>query len=458
VSRREVLYWDALLAAVDEPMERGVGVELFDELGLPRLLRDPRASLHQVLRQVPEYEGLLSPDVDVDALSDEDALRRQALLLKLIGNCFGGPRGESTTASQLSAWQQDVSLYERAMGLARGQLLAGRAGAVRSPTGHGGGPRLGEEDVAEAMAQIDQGRGAMSLPDLSAHLVGVEKSIIDRMALREVLKDPELASKLTPSMALTEHLLRDKEHLEGPALRHAKELIRRFVDELGDLLAREVASSPKGAIDPSVSPKRVFRNLDLKRTIWGNLTHWDPERGRLLVDRLFFHHRQRKTNKTRLVVVVDQSGSMVPAMVNCTILASIFAALPRVEAHLIAYDTRAMDLSDWVTDPFEVLLRTQLGGGTDGTCAIPFVQGLITDPRNTVIAWISDFYDNRELMPWFRALKQSGVCFIPVGSVSTSGYFSVDGWFRSELKAMGTPIVSGSLKTLVRELRSVLPV
>ncbi|MDH5676546.1 MAG: hypothetical protein OEZ06_30790 [Myxococcales bacterium] len=108
-------------------------------------------------------------------------------------------------------------------------------------------------------------------------------------------------------------------------------------------------------------------------------------------------------------------------------------------------------------DPLEVLLRTQLGGGTDGMCVALYVQDSIVDPENTVVAWISDFYDNRDLLPWFQAIKQSGVSFVPVGSVSSSGYFSVDGWFRAELKAMGTPVLSGSLKTVIRELRAVLP-
>ncbi len=156
-------------------------------------------------------------------------------------------------------------------------------------------------------------------------------------------------------------------------------------------------------------------------------------------------------------MVVDQSGSMVPAMVNCTILASIFSGLPKIDAHLVAYDTQALDLSSWVHDPFEVLLRTTLGGGTDGMSAVPFVQGKIVDPRNTVIAWISDFYDNRDLMPVFTSWVRGGVNYIPVGSVSSSGYFSVDSWFRQELKALGTPVLSGSLKTLIRELKSALP-
>ena len=141
-------------------------------------------------------------------------------------------------------------------------------------------------------------------------------------------------------------------------------------------------------------PKRVFRNLDLDRTIWKNLTNWSPEDQRLYVDRLFYRQTARRTTPARLIVVVDQSGSMVDSMVNCTILASIFAGLPKVDVHLIAYDTRAIDLTPWVHDPFEVLLRTNLGGGTDGTVAMALARPKVADPRNTVMVWISDFYES----------------------------------------------------------------
>ena len=128
------------------------------------------------------------------------------------------------------------------------------------------------------------------------------------------------------------------------------------------------------------------RNLDLDRTIWKNLTNWDPEEEQLYVDRLYYRHTSRKTTPQRLIVVVDQSGSMVDSMVNCTILASIFAGLPKVDVHLIAYDTQALDLTPWAHDPFETLLRTKLGGGTakipsmtvaakTGTAQIPVAGG-----------------------------------------------------------------------------------
>ena len=451
-ARRQFVYWQTLLTALgSEEQSQSVNrmmKELAVDLDLPALVTEPRASIDQIVKRDPSLEPLLRLPDDPDELPEDEALKRTVLYLKSVLNVFGNVGGETVSAEEYSQWLSDVRAFEKASGYRPGTLMRGQ--------GTGGGPAATDDDVEEALDEIARGGGLMSEPEIQAGLKGIEKRLIDRMKLREVLNDAKLAAKLTPSMALTEQLLRDKDHLTGAALKHAKALIGRFVQELGDVLAREVASASTGEIDRSIPPKRTFRNLDLKRTIWANLTNWDPESDRLYVDRLYYHQRAKKLNKTRLIVVVDQSGSMVPAMVNCTILASIFAGLPKVDAHLVAYDTQALDLSPWVDDPFEVLLRTQLGGGTDGVCAIPYVQGKIVDPKNTVVAWISDFYDNRDLMPWFTQLVRGGVNFIPVGSVSSSGFFSVDSWFRKELKGLGTPVLSGSLKTLIKELKSAL--
>ena len=109
-------------------------------------------------------------------------------------------------------------------------------------------------------------------------------------------------------------------------------------------------------------------------------------------------------------------------------------------------------------DPFETLLRTQLGGGTDGTVAMALVQPKIADPRNTVVVWISDFYESRSepLVEAMTAIVRSGARFIPVGSVNSSGQGSVNPWFRQRFKDLGTPVISGHIRKLVFELKKFL--
>ncbi|MEU4106185.1 VWA domain-containing protein, partial [Streptomyces tanashiensis] len=345
---------------------------------------------------------------------------------------------------------------------AQGALQPAGVGLPAGELSGGDGAGAGGEDVEQQLRGERGARAAGAALDgggLGPELGAIEADLVQRMHLREVLADPALAARLTPSMSLIEQLLRDKGNLSGVALANAKALIRRYVDEVARVLRTQVEKATAGELDRSVPPKRVFRNLDLDRTIWKNLTNWSPEEERLYVDRLYYRHTVRRTTPQRLVVVVDQSGSMVDSMVNCTILASIFAGLPKVDVHLIAYDTRAIDLTPWVHDPFDVLLRTNLGGGNDGPVAMAMARPKIAEPRNTVMVWISDFYEFDRSQPLFEGIEEvhrSGVRFIPVGSVTSSGRQEVNPWFRERFKALGTPVISGHIDKLVHELKTFL--
>ncbi|MFF3670602.1 VWA domain-containing protein [Microtetraspora malaysiensis] len=433
-NRRQVLYW-RLLARLFDPEEQpaleAASVAVAGDLGLPPALLDPSVSVDNLVQRFPELgdelRNLMAEPDDAAAPAPErvgaDEVRRAALVSKLLLNVFSTGTG-SVTATQLADWQQDAAWFQRGLGCEPGQLRS----------------RPGGEELAGVLA-------------------GLEGDLVRRMRLREVLADPALARRLTPSMSLIEQLLRDKANLSGVALANAKALIRRYVDEVAEVLRTQVEKTTVGSIDRSVPPKRVFRNLDIERTIWKNLTNWNADDQRLYVDRLYYRQTARRTTPARLIVVVDQSGSMVDSMVNCTILASIFAGLPKVDVHLIAFDTRALDLTPWVHDPFEVLLRTNLGGGNDGPVAMALARQKIADPRNTAMVWISDFYEFDRSQPLFdgiRAVHQSGVRFIPVGSVNSSGHQSVDPWFRQRFKDLGTPVISGHIRKLVFELKNFL--
>ncbi|MFE6985300.1 VWA domain-containing protein [Streptomyces griseus] len=437
-NRRQVLYWRLLARLFDgeeQPALETASLGVVEDIGLPSALLDPGTSLDSVVQRHPElaaeFDGLMTPDDGADEARDRAAeVRRAALVSKVLLNVFTTGSG-AVTAEQLARWQSDAGWLERALGCPPGGLRGGRA----------------------AGAGLDAG-------GLGPELAAIEGDLVGRMRLREVLADPALAARLTPSMSLIEQLLRDKGNLSGVALANAKSLIRRYVDEVAEVLRTQVEKATVGELDRSVPPKRVFRNLDLNRTIWKNLTNWSPEEEeRLYVDRLYYRHTVRRTTPQRLIVVVDQSGSMVDSMVNCTILASIFAGLPKVDVHLIAYDTRSIDLTPWVHDPFDVLLRTNLGGGNDGPVAMAMARPKIAEPKNTVMVWISDFYEFDRSQPLFEgieAVHRAGVKFIPVGSVTSSGRQEVNPWFRERFKALGTPVVSGHIDKLVHELKTFL--
>jgi hypothetical protein len=493
--QRQMLLW-RLLSAVNGLSELAMSfetmaAELAQQLDLPPSVLDSSLSidvlLHRYPKLKPQFESLQrivqtpgddsqaddSPDGDAaeqsagspqsvgspestaatieppgaapaEAAGAPDAdLRRVFAYSKLLLNVFGPhTRSSSCTAAQYSQWCDDAAAFERCMGF--------EAGALRQSGGSqaGGGPGRGMGPGGNAPRVTDQ--------QLREELVAMESDLIKRMDLREVLSDDRLAAQLTPSLPLVEQLLYDKSNLSGTALKHAKRLIRKYVDDLAAVLKKQVFSSKTGEIDRSVPPKRVVRNLDLKRTVWKNLQHFNPDDGRLYVNQLFYRHTAQKSLNKYLIVVVDQSGSMVDAMVQCAILASIFATLPRIVVSMLAFDTSVVDLTPWVSDPFEALMRTNLGGGTCGPRAMEAARTLIVDARRTTMVWISDFFDDRALFQVIKSVKESGVHFIPVGSVSGRGYFSVDDWFRKQLKGIGLPVLTGNVKKLIVELKKQL--
>ncbi|MFB9877829.1 VWA domain-containing protein [Planobispora siamensis] len=462
-NRRQVLYWRLLARLFDhdeQPALETASMGVVGDLGLPAALLDPSVSVDTLVQRFPELAEEFRNLLAEGDRAPGDEVRTAALMSKLLLNVFATGTGD-ITATQLAAWQQDADWFRQAM-------CSGPGNGPGMGMGMGVGPGAGVGAGAGAGGGAGGGMGVGTGPgtgpgvdldgQLAATLANLEADLVGRMRLREVLADPSLARKLTPSMSLVEQLLRDKSNLSGVALANAKALIRRFVDEVAQVLRTQVEKASVGEIDRSVPPKRVFRNLDLERTIWKNLVNYNPEDQRLYVDRLYYRRTARRTTPARMIVVVDQSGSMVDAMVNCTILASIFTGLPKVDVHLIAYDTRALDLTPWVHDPFEVLLRTQLGGGTDGTAALALAQPKVADPRNTVVVWISDFYEwNCEgVFAGLEAMHRSGVRVIPVGSVSSGGQQSVNPWFRQKLKDMGAPVISGHIRKLVLELKNFL--
>ncbi len=448
LNRRQVLYWRMLSTMFGydqqgenfESMSKGIA----DDLTLPESILHPTLSLDQLFQRYPELEPEFNL-TELDDRQDETTLRRSLIVSKLMLNVFGPQtQKRSISASEYAQWLKDVGHLERCLGFQPGALRQGQPGQAGSiPGGLQGGQGVGSGfDFSEE--------------DLRQVIQGLEKDLIKRMALREVLQDNRLAAQITPSMAVVEQLLRDKGHLSGNALNNAKRLIKQYVDELADVLRLQVMQAVSAKIDRSVPPKRVFRNLDLKRTIWRNLTNWNPNEGRLYVDRLYYRQTAKKRTPMRMIVVVDQSGSMVDAMVQCTILASIFAGLPHVDMHLIAFDTRMLDLTPWVHDPFEVLLRTQLGGGTSINEALLFASEKIQEPRKTAVVLITDFYEGgsqQVLLDSIKTMIDSGVHFIPVGAVTSSGYFSVNDWFRTKLKEMGRPIFAGSPKKLIEQIK-----
>src|SRR5439155_11373986 len=123
------------------------------------------------------------------------------------------------------------------------------------------------------------------------------------------------------------------------------------------------------------------------------LRHYQPDLGAIIPERIYFYGNQQRYHEWRVIVLVDQSGSMAESVVYASIIAAVFASLPALDSRLVFFDTAVADVSDQLSDPVEVLFGVRLGGGTDIARAVRYGASLVSQPDKTLFLLIIDLYD-----------------------------------------------------------------
>jgi Mg-chelatase subunit ChlD len=249
----------------------------------------------------------------------------------------------------------------------------------------------------------------------------MERELVRRRGLTELLEKPELLEKVEANVELVKTLLTHRDLLNPKTRVLARKIIEKVVQELKDKLKVQVEPAIVGALRRDRhSPRKVFRNLDLKTTLRRNLHNWDQERQKLLVDHTFFFAAERNRRPWHVIIAVDQSGSMLDSAVFSAVMASIFYELPAMRTSLYLFDTEVADLTDLVGAPVDVLLKVQLGGGTDIAKAVRYGRQLVREPARTILVLISDFYEGgqqADLIREVQEMSEAGVRMIGLGAL-----------------------------------------
>ena len=87
------------------------------------------------------------------------------------------------------------------------------------------------------------------------------------------------------------------------------------------------------------SPLPSASAIDWKWTIGRNLKNYHPQIGTIVPERVYFYSRAQRSNTWTVIVDMDQSGSMADSVVYGAICGSIFASLPALDTHVVAFDT-----------------------------------------------------------------------------------------------------------------------
>jgi Mg-chelatase subunit ChlD len=235
----------------------------------------------------------------------------------------------------------------------------------------------------------------------------LERDAVERYHIPDLLTDPDVLGRIEPNPTLLRAVLRTKHLMNPQVLALARGIVTTVVAQLMDRLAVTVRQSFTGARSRRPSRFRQARNFDIRRTIRANLDHYQTERRLLLIEEAYFLGRtRRQLEPWQVILLVDQSGSMVGSVIHAAVTAACLWGLPGIRTHLVAFDTDVVDLTSDVDDPVELLLRVQLGGGTDIANAVTYGAGLIDNPRRTIVALVTDFYEGGSPTPLVRAVRR----------------------------------------------------
>lgn len=290
----------------------------------------------------------------------------------------------------------------------------------------------GKDDGRDVMdRQGGEGASVLSVPDWidQVHKLFPKETIermegdaVERYQLHEVVTRPDVLARVQPSQALLGAVLKTKHLMNPEVLALARELVRKVVQQLMDKLQTHTRTAFAGVVDRRKrSPVPMARNFDFKATLRTHLKRYDPVKRRILLERpLFFSRVKRHVDPWQVILLVDQSGSMTSSVIHSAVTAACLWGLPGIKTHLIAFDTAVVDLTNDAADPVELLMKVQLGGGTDIGQAVHYASQLVETPRRTILVLITDFFEGTHrypLVPAIRGLCASGVTVLGLAAL-----------------------------------------
>lgn len=270
----------------------------------------------------------------------------------------------------------------------------------------------------------------------------IQSDAIERKGLTKLLFEPETLKNVKPDISMVSTLMALKGQIPEKSKDTARQLVKEVVDEIMKRMEQNLRRAVTGALNKKAhSPISNFASTDWKRTINRNLKNYDTKTKRLIPEKFYFFERSQKQKNWTVILDIDQSGSMADSIIYSSVMGSIFASMPALDTHVVAFDTQVTDLTELCrNDPVDMLFGVQLGGGTDINKSVAYCQDLITNPRKTMFILISDLYEGGVRAGLLRRLSQmheDGVKVITLLALSDSGRPDYDANLGKEISKLG---------------------
>jgi Mg-chelatase subunit ChlD len=272
----------------------------------------------------------------------------------------------------------------------------------------------------------------------------LEQDAVEKYQIHEVVTNPEVLARVEPNETLLRAVLLTKHLMAPEVLAMARELVGKVVRKLIEKLARTVKRSFHGTRTRTRSNVKNAKNFDVKGTVRKNLGLYDLAKKKLFIRApLFVSRVKRHFDRWQIILLVDESGSMLGSVIHSAVTAACLWGLPSTKTHLCIFDTEVVDLTDRVTDPVEVLMKVQLGGGTDIGKAVAYAAGLIENPRRTIVVLVTDFYEGGSahvLVSRVKALADQGTIVLGLAALDQQANPSFDRDMARRLVSVGAHV------------------
>ena len=269
----------------------------------------------------------------------------------------------------------------------------------------------------------------------------LEKHALEEFNMTELLTDKKVLEQMKPDMNLLKTVLQLKHLMKGEVLETAKMIAKKVADELRQKLENDIRRSILGRIDRnSSSPVHSARNLDITKTIRRNLKNYNAEMNQIILQDIYFSNRVKKYNNKRVIIAIDESGSMTSSIIYSAVMAQIISNLPFAEIKLVIFDTSVVDLSEQADDPAQVLMSVQLGGGTNIGKALAYCESLVQTPAHTCVLVVTDLYEGapeKYLLNTSKNIIESGAKLSYLTALDEEANASFDRHLGQKLANMG---------------------
>lgn len=371
--------------------------------------------------------------------------------------------------------------------LTRWRLVLGKDSqdALAQMCPNGGGCSLSSEqtEMDEALAAIydesgEEGSGRQgglgkSAPRLSKWLGDIrnyfqqdvvtiiQQDAIERQGLKQLLFEPEMLKNVQPNVQLVGTLMSLKGQIPERTKETARMVVRAVVDQIKLALEQKIRQAVMGALNRREhTPLPSASTIDWKWTIGRNLKNYNAELKTIIPERVYFFSRAQRSNNWTVIVDMDQSGSMADSVVYGAVTGSIFASLPALETHVVAFDTEVVDLTEQCgNDPVDMLFGVQLGGGTDINKSVGYCEQFIKEPKRTLFIMITDLFEGGNQAQLVRRLGDmvaAGVRAMCLLALNDSGVPCFDEALARKLAALGIPCFACTPQRLPELLEGAL--